>query len=745
MMLTLYQVEWCPYCHRVRQVMTELGLTYITVNVQADRDKRADVMAISDQAGVPVLQDGDKVFSDSDEILEYLRSTYPAPEDAEEHAALGAWRAAGALSIPPRAALARLRQILEEKGFKIVAQIKGPKISELLPKEYVLLEVADLRPLDLGDDLEAFLLEQLAETRQRGPWRDGERAGGAPGAEGGVFLGVFGRRVGAAQVLEDLVRVAEDLVAVLQHGDAGLVGDGHHVGALVTVGLDVDRDVREAELGHHLAYPVAVGAPFNLIEREHHPSVAGPFRWSFHILAESHSRERPAELVGVGDGRQAGGSTAHVGCRGRGPREAQRGHPLRVGRVVRVEELHRAERPRRGQRGAVQAPRRGIAAAPYDDDVVWPFQVAKQRLSVGRRRDAVLFVVRRPRDEDLARLVAPGALAGVRLEAQEHLGHERVLLEYRERARQKPGAGAGLGEAVVQAAVGGAQALAGWAGERLRVLQPLPLGGDLVGVQQGRRHRRLVDEQRSSGTRLTGRREVVRHRGVATAVLPEEAEQLDGALRELGALEHGRRAQQRPRGQRVPVHVHGGVHEGLRQLGAFCSVEAVVVLVRILAAAEGRQLGAPQRGEEVVDRALGRGAIERAEAEASVGGPVPAGRVPAGQHRGLEVQAGQASVVLQHLLVVRNGPVALRRVAKEPSGHVVVEAATGHALQRRAHDVGEHGRWRPLRPRGRRVLSLRDAARLDRSALREDAGGQRSPGRPVPRGRGPAPRPRGTG
>ena len=35
MMLTLYQVEWCPYCHRVRQVMTELGLTYITVNVQA--------------------------------------------------------------------------------------------------------------------------------------------------------------------------------------------------------------------------------------------------------------------------------------------------------------------------------------------------------------------------------------------------------------------------------------------------------------------------------------------------------------------------------------------------------------------------------------------------------------------------------------------------------------------------------------------------------------------------------------
>jgi len=141
-MLTLYQVEWCPSCHRVRQVMTELGLTYVTVNVQADRDERADVLAVSDQSGVPVLQDGDKVFSDSDEILEYLSGAYPAPEDAGRHAAAGAWRAAVAVSLSPRAALARLKQSLEEKGFRIVAQIKGPKIGEPLPKEYVLLEVA---------------------------------------------------------------------------------------------------------------------------------------------------------------------------------------------------------------------------------------------------------------------------------------------------------------------------------------------------------------------------------------------------------------------------------------------------------------------------------------------------------------------------------------------------------------------------------------------------------------------------
>ena len=141
-MITLYQLEWCPYCHRVRQALTELGLNYLAVNVAADNDGRADLMAIADQTSVPVLVDGDKIYGDSDEIIKYLNATYVRPEDADEHAALGAWRAAGMVSLAPRAALARLRELLEKKGFTIVSQIKGPKIHERLPKEYVLLHVA---------------------------------------------------------------------------------------------------------------------------------------------------------------------------------------------------------------------------------------------------------------------------------------------------------------------------------------------------------------------------------------------------------------------------------------------------------------------------------------------------------------------------------------------------------------------------------------------------------------------------
>jgi len=141
-MLTLYQLEWCPHCHRVRQVMTELGLTCLTVNVPADRDKRAELVALAGQSSVPVLVDGDKVYGDSGTIIEYLRATYPAPEDAAEQAAFGAWRSSRSVSLPPRAALARLRVLLEGKGFKIVTQTKGSKISARFPEEYVLLHVA---------------------------------------------------------------------------------------------------------------------------------------------------------------------------------------------------------------------------------------------------------------------------------------------------------------------------------------------------------------------------------------------------------------------------------------------------------------------------------------------------------------------------------------------------------------------------------------------------------------------------
>ena len=165
-MITLYETEWCPDSHRVRQLMTELGLTYMAVNVAADREQRPEVVAVSGQSSVPVLQDGDKVFTDPDDMLEYLKVTYPRPDGADEHAGMGAWRRSKTLSVPPRTALARLKELLEARDFVVVAQLRGPKIDERLPKEYVLLHVtvpvAAAKTFELDPKAPAALLVPIA-------------------------------------------------------------------------------------------------------------------------------------------------------------------------------------------------------------------------------------------------------------------------------------------------------------------------------------------------------------------------------------------------------------------------------------------------------------------------------------------------------------------------------------------------------------------------------------------------------
>lgn len=140
-MLILYQVEWCPYCHTVRQVLTELGLTYSAVNVPLHREERAQVMAVSGQVGVPVLQDGDRVLSDSAAIIEHLRRTYPAPADAAGHAHAGSWRLTRKLSRSPHSVLTELRRALEQQEFLIVSETRGANLGEGLPPDYGLLGV----------------------------------------------------------------------------------------------------------------------------------------------------------------------------------------------------------------------------------------------------------------------------------------------------------------------------------------------------------------------------------------------------------------------------------------------------------------------------------------------------------------------------------------------------------------------------------------------------------------------------
>ena len=76
MSLTLYHVSWCPDCDVVRQKLAELQLKYEEIIVPDIRPLRKVVHEVSGQYYVPVLKDGDRVLTETEDILDYLDKTY---------------------------------------------------------------------------------------------------------------------------------------------------------------------------------------------------------------------------------------------------------------------------------------------------------------------------------------------------------------------------------------------------------------------------------------------------------------------------------------------------------------------------------------------------------------------------------------------------------------------------------------------------------------------------------------------
>lgn len=75
-MLTLYQFEACPYCQTVRQKLSDMEMTYISVCVSPEHVERGAVRRVSGQSQVPVLVDGDTVLTDEQDIIPYLERNY---------------------------------------------------------------------------------------------------------------------------------------------------------------------------------------------------------------------------------------------------------------------------------------------------------------------------------------------------------------------------------------------------------------------------------------------------------------------------------------------------------------------------------------------------------------------------------------------------------------------------------------------------------------------------------------------
>jgi glutaredoxin len=87
-MLELYQAEWCPHSHNVRQRLTELGLDFIARQVAAEQDERDELEAATGCREIPTLvTDRRKVFSGEEEILAYLDRSFDERSDARRHRA----------------------------------------------------------------------------------------------------------------------------------------------------------------------------------------------------------------------------------------------------------------------------------------------------------------------------------------------------------------------------------------------------------------------------------------------------------------------------------------------------------------------------------------------------------------------------------------------------------------------------------------------------------------------------------
>jgi glutathione S-transferase len=85
--MELYQAEWCPHSHKVRQRLTELGLDFTARQVAADPDERQEMKARVGTDAIPVLvPDGNAPVCGEHDILGYLDRFDERP-DARAHRA----------------------------------------------------------------------------------------------------------------------------------------------------------------------------------------------------------------------------------------------------------------------------------------------------------------------------------------------------------------------------------------------------------------------------------------------------------------------------------------------------------------------------------------------------------------------------------------------------------------------------------------------------------------------------------
>jgi glutaredoxin len=82
MTLELWQTEWCPASHRVRQRLTELELSFTARQVPADPETRSALRQATGETSIPVLVADGQVVTGEAPIVAFLDGHFSEPPGA---------------------------------------------------------------------------------------------------------------------------------------------------------------------------------------------------------------------------------------------------------------------------------------------------------------------------------------------------------------------------------------------------------------------------------------------------------------------------------------------------------------------------------------------------------------------------------------------------------------------------------------------------------------------------------------
>lgn len=82
-MMILYQREGCPYCKPVRQLLTDLNVSYVNMNVVKPRDERRALIAATGSEFIPAIVDKKAVvpgkLENNEDVIAYIYEKYGVP------------------------------------------------------------------------------------------------------------------------------------------------------------------------------------------------------------------------------------------------------------------------------------------------------------------------------------------------------------------------------------------------------------------------------------------------------------------------------------------------------------------------------------------------------------------------------------------------------------------------------------------------------------------------------------------